>query len=175
MEYYLMNQMEVNPVKYVLLKPEMYAYLLTKENFEKIPELSIGYYEYGVDVTLPDVMVRPTFMVNETIKNVIEMYDETVTFKTLTFLPNAMDEMKEKSKSYAIPNVRRFDCLHEESVIMPEGTIKKLIIDRKKIPNADIFQIKNTIQNKVVVSLRMAESISRRNVYGVEFQKVQVK
>lgn len=175
MEYYLMNQMEVNPPKYVLLKKEMYSYLLTKENFEKMPDISVGYYEYGVDATLPDVMVRPTFMVNETIKNVIEMYDETVTFKTLTFLPNAMDEMKDKSKSYAIPKLRRYDCLHEESVVMPEGTIKKLIIDRTKIPNADIFQIKNTIQNKVIVSLRMAESISRRNVYGVEFQKVQVK
>lgn len=175
MEYYLMKQMEVNPIKYVLLKKEQYEYLLTKENFEKMPDISIGYYEYAKDVELPDMMVRPTFMVNETIKNVIAMYDETVTFKTLTFLPNAMDEMKEKSKSYAIPNLRRFDCLHEESVVLPEGTIKSLIIDSKKIPNADIFQIKNTVQNKVLVSLRLAESISRRNVYGIEFQKVQVK
>ena len=69
----------------------------------------------------------------------------------------------------------RLPCLHEDAVVLPDGTIKKLVIDHKKIPNIDIFQIKNAVHNRVLVSLRMAESISRRKAYGVMFERVEVR
>ncbi len=170
-----MKQLAVNPVKPVLMNPEAYPYQLTQKNYDNMPQNGVGYYAYDLSVELPAIMVNPTFMVNEKVKRVIELYDESVSFKTLTLIPNVEEEVVQASISYAIPKLKQYDCLHEESIVMPEGTIKKLIIDRKKIPNVDIFQIKNTIQNKILVSLRMAESISRRNVFGVEFERVQLR
>lgn len=175
MEYYLIKQCVVNPIKPLFVQPEPYKYKLSKEEFEKIPDVSLGYYEYSQETELPAIMYHPTFMVNQKIKKVIEMYDEAVCFKALTILPNDFDKVNEASITYGIPYLRKYDCIHEDSIIMPEGTIKKLVIDHKKIPNADIFQIKNIVQNKILVSLRMAESISRRNVYGVEFERVEMR
>ena len=174
MEYYLVKQNAVNPVRPLLKEPEPYRYKLSKEDFEHLPDYATGYYRYSKDVELPAVLLQPTFMVSPEVKKVIEMYDEMVQFKAVTILPNDFDKAKEASITYGIPWLRRYDCLHEESIVLPEGTIKRLVIDHKKIPNVDIFQIKNTVQNKILVSLRMAESISRRNIYGITFERAEV-
>lgn len=175
MEYYLMKQYAINPVNPLLVEPGPYKYRLSQEEFDNLPDCSLGYYEYTLETELPAILIHPTFMVSQQIKKVIEMYDETVRFKSLTILPNDFDRVDEASMTYAIPYLRRYDCLHEDSVVLPDGTIKKTVIDHKKIPNIDIFQIKNAVQNRVLVSLRMAESISRRNAYGVMFERVEVR
>lgn len=175
MEYYLMKQYAVSPVSPLLVEPEPYQYRLSREGFDSLPDCSLGYYQYSLETELPAVLTHPTFMVSQDIKKVIGMYDETVPFKALTILPNDFDKVNEASMTYAIPYLRRYDCLHEDAVVLPDGTIKKLVIDHKKIPNIDIFQIKNAVHNRVLVSLRMAESISRRKAYGVMFERVEVR
>lgn len=174
-EYYIIKQSAVNPVKPVLIQPDAYTYRLTNETFLQFPESSSGYYEYTGESDLPGILTSPTFMVESTIKKVIEMYDETIIWKTLMILPDKMEQMNLASECYWIPKLKSFDCLDETSVVMPEGTIKRLVIREDKIGNADIFQIKNTVSNVIIVSLRLAESISRRNVYGVCFERVQVR
>lgn len=173
-DYFLMRQEAVNPVKPVLLKAEEYAYRLTAENFEKMPRSSAGYYDFNEYSEFPGIMVHPTYMVNMRIKKVIEMYDETIKWKSVTIMPNDGSKMKEASEVYWIPKLREFDCFDKETVIMPDGTIKRLVIRRDKVQNSDIFQISRARENKVVVSLRMAESICRRNIYGVRFERIEV-
>lgn len=175
MEYYAIKQITVNHVNPLLMKPEPYKYKLSGEDFKNLPECSIAYYEYNPQTERPAILSAPTFMVNETIKKVIEMYDDTVRFKSLIVLPHDLGMVPQASVTYGIPYLRRYDCIHEDSVIMPEGTIKKLVLDHKKFPNTDIFQIENTVQNIIIVSLRMAESISRRGAYGVVFERVEVR
>ena len=52
-----------------------------------------------------------------------------------------------------------------------------LIIDKSKMRNLDIFRIAKdgVSENLVVVSLALAESISRRNAYGVIFERIEVR
>lgn len=175
MEYYAIKQITVNHVTPMLMKPEAYKYKLSKEAFANLPDCSIAYYKYEQYIERPAILTVPTFMVNETIKKVIEMYDDTVKFKSLIVLPDDFDMVPAAAITYGIPYLRRYNCVHEDSVIMPEGSIKRLVIDHKRFPNIDIFQIENIVQNKIIVSLRMAESISRRGAYGVAFERVEVK
>lgn len=174
MEYYLIKQIAVSPVSPVLIEPEAYSYQLTEQAFLKYPESSTGYYEYREDAELPGVLTNPTFMVNESIRRVISMYDGQIEWKSLAVLPNQMAEMDRASETYWIPNLRKYDCLDAAAVVLPEGTIQKLVINHALVPNADIFQIRGTKENKIVVSLALAESISRRNICGVGFERVEV-
>lgn len=175
MEYYLMEQLAENPVNPVIVDSVTYPYQLNEYNFQNIPQNHASYYESSAYTEFPGVLLWPTFMVSSAVKKVVQMYDETLQWKTFMILPNEMSKMEQETAEYWIPNPRRYDCLHEDSVIMPEGTIKKMILDSRKIPNVDIFQIKNIAKNKIVVSLRLAESISRRNIYGICFKPVEIK
>ena len=57
----------------------------------------------------------------------------------------------------------------------PNGALKEVILDQHKIKGRDIFRIKGIIENKTIISLAVAESIMRRNPYGVGLERVQVK
>lgn len=175
MEYYLMKQIAVSPVKPVLIDPEAYAYQLTEQAFMNYPDSSTGYYEYGEDAELPGVLTNPTYMVNTAIHRVVTMYDAQIEWKTFAVLPNQMSEMNRASETYWIPNLKRYDCLDDSAVVLPEGTIRKLVVNLEGIPNTDIFQIRGTRENMVAVSLALAESISRRGIYGVGFERIEVK
>lgn len=175
MEYFLLKQFSENPVQPVLPDPGAYPYRMTHKNFEGMPAGSVAYFRYDEEEQMPGILLQPTFMVNDTIKGVMLMYDDTIRFKTLAVLPDVIDRMTEASVCYNIPDMKCYECLHEDSVVMPDGTVKKLVVDHRKIPNADFFSIKDVIHNRVLVSLRMAESIGRRNVYGIEFERVEVR
>ena len=175
MEYFLLRQLAENPVRPVLPEPGNYPYRLTHQNFEGMPTGSVAYFRYGDEEQMPGILLQPTFMVNDTIRSVMELYDGTIRFKTLALLPDVIDRMTDSSVNYSIPDIKCYECLHEDCVVMPDGTVKRLVVDHRKIPNADVFSIKETTHNRVLVSLRMAESISRRNVYGVEFERVEVR
>lgn len=174
MEYYLIKQYAAAPVVPVLLEREKYRYLLDKENYDSMPANSIGYYEYGTGAEFPGVMKHPTFMVNKTIRDVFAMYDDSICFKSIVLLPNAIDKSAEASEKYYIPNLKRHECMDESAEVLPDGTIKVLVLNHKKMVNDDVFQVGGIIHNKIVVSLRLAESISRRGVYGIEFERVTI-
>ena len=174
MEYYLIKQYAATPVEPVLLEQEKYKYLLNKENFDGMPINSIGYYEYRAEAEFPGVMKYPTFMVNKVIRDVFAMYDESVCFKSIVLLPNVINKSNEASEKYYIPNLKRYECMDESSEALPDGTVKRLVLNHKKMANDDVFQVGGIIHNRIVVSLRLAESISRRSVYGIEFERVTI-
>lgn len=172
MEYYLMEQYAVTPVAPVLLEHEKYKYLLDRKNYESMPAVSIGYYEYGAGAEFPGVMRQPTFMVNRTVRDVFAMYDDSIRFKSIVLLPNVIEKSDEASEKYYIPDLKRYGCLDESADVLQDGTVKRMVLNHKKMANDDVFQIDGLIRNKVVVSLRLAESISRRSVYGIAFERV---
>lgn len=174
MELYKMKTNANSPVNPVYLESEKYAYSLTKENFMKMPESSAGYYEYKNTVVIPDVMMAPTYMVSNLIKDTISIYDSSIVFKNIILLPNNEDDLNKGVQMFNIPNLPRINCLSEESVILPNGAVKEVLLDEAKIQNKDIFMIDNVVENIVIVSLRLMESILRRNVFGVKFERVKI-
>ena len=58
--------------------------------------------------------------------------------------------------------------------IYPNGTLKELILERKFINDEDVFKVKGTLENFIIVSLPVVESILRRKMYGVAFREVRV-
>lgn len=176
-EYFLLKTAATSLFKPIDFDYKLYQHIMTKEHFEKIPKDKICYYKYSVEVEMPDVMLRPTFMVGSSIYNIVKLYNENIEWKSLQVFPDVLDYVREMVKSYWIPCLPEYKCLHEEAIVLPNGTVDRLILNRSKMRNVDIFRVADARvgENLVVVSLPLAESINRRNVYGVSIERVEVK
>lgn len=176
-EYFLLRTDATASFKPTEIDRKLYQNIMNKENFEKIPKDAICYYKYSDEVEMPDVMLTPTFMVGRSIYNIIKLYDDSISWKSLQVFPDLREFTREMTKSYWIPFVPECKCLHKETVILPNGTVEKVILERRNMRNVDIFRVtgEGIRENLIVVSLALAESINRRNVYGVSIERIEVR
>ena len=177
MEYYLLKQSSevINPIKVLNIDPGLYTAQMTHQDFKKLDKACVAYIKYENTQEIPDILTQPTYMISDMIRKVMKMYDERISFKALQVYPDKKEDISVASKTYWIYDCVMEDCLHQDTVIYPNGALKEVILDQHKIKGRDIFRIKEIIENKTIISLAVAESIMRRNPYGVGLERVQVK
>lgn len=177
MEYYLLRQSGkvVNPVKITSLDQRTYTARMTHDEFRSLENLKNVYIEYNRTWELPDLLIYPTYMVSDEIRKVFCMYDDSMSFKGVQLFPAQQKWIKEASPIYWVYDCVAADCLHKDTIVQPNGAIKELILDGRKVTGSDIFKVRGTMENKTIVSLAVAESILRRNPYGVAFEKVAIQ
>lgn len=175
MEYFVMKTSVNSPFTTNGKETMLYPHRLSEENYQSMPAGKIYYYEDKEDIEIPELLVQPTFMVGDALRQIINVYDETIEWKALYMMPNEEEKVVNGTKRYSIPNFTRWNCLHEDAQIAPNGEVLNLVLDKSKLRNAPIFQVEETIGNYVIVSLELAESISRRHLYGVRVERVEVK
>ena len=140
-------------------------------NVDALEDYSIGYYERkGIETT--DLLTAPLFMVSEEIKELMRLYDESILFKGIQLF--SKDSEYVPALYYAVCPFRA-DCLHKDVRINPNGTVNEVVLDKTRIPKRDIFQIDGLVQQKIVVSLRVAVSLLRRSLYGIGLKEIQVR
>lgn len=177
MEYFLLKQSHkvVNPIQLMGIDGRQYTTTMTHQEFRKLDSVYVAYISYVPECEFPDVLVTPTYMVSDMIHKVLKMYDENLSFKTIQVFPDVKDKVKEAARTYWICDCVMENCLHADAQILPNGEIKQVILDRKRMKGRDVFRVAGMIDNKLIVSLPVAESILRRCPYGVEFEKVIVR
>lgn len=175
MEYFLIRSCAVTPFEPMHMDRSLYTNLMTEEAFEKLPDDIIYYYHLSAETELPEVVFRPTFMAGDGLHDIISLYDETIRWKNMQIFPDVEEFPKEAAKGYWIPLLKEYRCLHGDTVLLPDRTTKKPILDRSRLHNMDIFRISGVNENLVAVSLALAESISRRELYGVIFERLEVR
>lgn len=176
-EYFMLEQSEdvVNPIKLILTEPQKYTAEMTHKQFKELEEVSVAYTQYEKTQEIPDILVHPTFMIAEEMKKVFEMYDDNISFKAVQVFPDRMENIEYATKLYWVYDCVSEDCMHGDTVKFPNGEIKELILDKRKVKGRDIFRVRGLMENKVVVSLAVAESILRRKPYGVSLKKVSMR
>ncbi len=177
MEYFVLKQSAevVNPIKVFGVEMEGYTAAMTHQDFKNLKRSKVAYAEYSRSHEIPDILAYPTYMVSDTLRRVLQMYDESISFKSLQVFPTTEKDLMEATRTYWIYDCVMEDCVHSDTVILPNGEFQELILDKKRVKGRDIFRVKGSLDNKLIVSLAVAESILRRNVYGVELQKVHIK
>lgn len=177
MEYFLIGQSEkiINPIKVGGPNLEGYTQEMTHRQFAKLKKSTVGYVHYESIQEIPDILSQPTYMVSESIKKVLSMYDDNISFKAIQVFPDLQTDIEKVARPYWIYDCVMEECLHSDCVKLPNGEYQKIIIDRRKIKGRDIFRPMGLLQNRLVVSLSVAESILRRNPYGVSFEKVEMR
>lgn len=177
MEYYVLKQSKdvTNPIKVFGDEMENYSVAMTHQDFKSIKRSKVAYAEYSKVYELPDILTQPTYMVSDTIRRVLHMYDDKISFKSLQVFPTLEEYIQEATRTYWIYDCVMEDCLHKDAVILPNGEIQEIILNSKKVKGRDIFRVKGTLDNRLIISLAVAESILRRNVYGVAVEKVKMR
>lgn len=177
MEYFLLKQSEdvVNPIKIFGVDMENYTVVMTHQDFKQIKRSKVAYAEYSRSHEMPDILTYPTYMVSDTIRRVLHMYDDNISFKSIQVFPTLEKDLMEATRTYWVYDCVMEDCLHQDTIILPNGGMQEIILNKTKIKGRDIFRVKGTLDNKLIISLAVAESILRRNVYGIMLEKVRIK
>ncbi len=175
MDYFELRQSTKveNALEIMGLDREKYCYTMTKENFEALDKLKVAYFSGREFEEICDVLISPTFLISDRMKKLLELYEKQSQYKGVQIFPTA--EESRQFPLYWVPCFPEVDCLHKNTVMLDNGMVKRLVLDARKLGKYHIFRLPGLLEYKVIVSLPVAESILRRRLYGVEFQKIEVK
>ena len=91
------------------------------------------------------------------------------------YIQDILMDIEAAARTYWIYDCVMEECIHADAIKLPNGAYQEIIIDKRKIKGRNIFRPKGLQQNQIVVSLAVAESILRRNPYGVSLKKVEMR
>lgn len=170
MKYYRMTQDKniQNGIRFVEF-PTQQA-MEFDSSYEKVMKKSVTLHiKDNIHTTLSEVIEAPCFMVSEEIYKVIHMYEPDITFATAVLKCNESKEIF----IYKVGLIDRQDCLHESTEFYKDNSLKRLVLDRKKLEGRHITRIKGITPVDVIVSMAVAESVLRRNCIGVRFEEIE--
>lgn len=177
MEYLRLKQSEQmnNPFCVTGLDTGIYKANPNQAEFDIIPKMLVTYFDYAPDVDIPDYVKIPTPMVSEQLKKVFQMYDENMSFKGVQCYPKQIEDVKKAAPLYWTYYCEQLECLHSKAEIAPNGAIMKLVVNKNKLRGKDIVVIGGIQEKITLVSLAVAESILRRNLFGVAFEEIDLR
>ena len=177
MEYLRLKQSDRmnNPFCVTGLDTAIYKANSNQAEFEKLPKMLVTYFDYAPDADIPDYVKIPTPMVSEPLKKVFQMYDEEIRFKGVQCYPKRMEDVKKGAPLYFTYYCEQLECLHSKAEIAPNGAVMKLVVNKNKLRGKDIIVIGGIQEKITLVSLGVAESILRRNLFGVAFEEVDLR
>lgn len=142
----------------------------TKEDADKLRESTIIYATDDKNVSYPSLIEAPITMVDQVVQKVIMMYDETIIFKSVAII----NKEENTQRRYKVMLLDRVDCLHELTEYKKDKSLLKIVLDSKKVSSLKIFQIEGTKRRDIIVSMDIVESLLRRQVYGIQFDEIDV-
>ena len=109
--------------------------------------------------------------VSDTVKKVLDMYEDDMVFRTIVIT----SKESEMLKVYHHLLLERLDMFSEQTEFYPNGSIKRLVLDAKKIGEHKVFMLNDKRFNNPYVSLEVVESLLRRGVVGIIWKEVEVE
>lgn len=177
MEYFRLRQSDglCNPFCVQGLDPGIYKANPTEKDFEQIPKMLVTYFDYAPDSDIPEYVLTPTPMVSKRLRDVFQMYDEEIKFKGVQCYPNRIEDAALAAPLFWAYYCEQLPCLHSKAGLAPNGAVMDLIINKNKLRGRDIIVIGGIQEKITIVSLAVAESIMRRNIFGVSFEEVDIR
>lgn len=114
-------------------------------------------------------------LISDKMKLILEKYSPATFFKRLVF----MDTVHRRQEVYWLMEPPMLAAVSSHSQIgkpgLPWGKINKLVLDREQIGHESMFTLSDALTPYLLVSLGIAESMLRRDAWGVQFERVQVQ
>ena len=145
-------------------------HIFTKAESSRLRESTIMYIAGNGDEERPDFIQHPIYMISENIQGIIDAYEDELIFKDVVLIH------KESNKQFMYYSIimDELDVKSDKTEYYPDGTEKRLILDKEKIGYHNLFLIKDSKMKNPIVSLNVVESILRRDSKGVIFEEVEV-
>lgn len=119
----------------------------------------------------PDFIQSPIPLVSDTVKKVLDMYEDDMVFRSVAIISKEQGTIL----PYHTLLLDSMGALSEKTEFYPNGSVKRLVLDRDKIGEHHVFWINDRRFRNPFVSLEIVESLLRRNVTGIIFREVEVE
>ncbi|MEJ8553215.1 hypothetical protein [Tepidibacter sp. Z1-5] len=171
MKYFILNQdNEIgNSIKLRDFQSNKHM-VFTKNQESALNDVSTIFVIGDEDSIYTDFIENPVFLISKELKKVFEMHEHTLIYKTVV-LSNIEQQIQ---KVYHMVLTDIIDAISEKTTYYKNNWEENIVLDKSKIQNHNIFQIKGVTKNYFIVSLDVAESILRRGFVGVSFEEVEV-
>jgi len=173
MDYFIMTQdrlLDEHMITFDGLRSAFRTLEVSRDRDQEIKDFTVVYVE-GKDKVIPDLIDRPVVLMSDPLKKVIEMYDDEALFKC-TVLAHPAEEMQQ---TYWLLLVDRLDCLSDLTEYDPWGRPSRIVLDRNKAKGHAIFRIAGIDDPRLVINLDVAESILRRDLWGIVLEPLETK
>jgi hypothetical protein len=149
-----------------------------QEKVEKEEEVVL-YYEGEEQIGMPILSVQGYIFVEDHLKKILTLYEEDKGFKQVLLL----NPKEKESKKYWLCQMEPLDCYGKSTKFGVGGRgVQELVLAEPLVKEKDVFivsMLKGSnnpyITKRLIVSLRVCESILRRHMVGIEYKKVETE
>lgn len=171
MKYYEMKKDNAVYDTLQSIKGVKYNPRMSQEEFDKTQNLLVDYFKYSQFTQYSDML--PNLLISDIVKAVFEIYDDQIKYKYVQFFSEK--EGDDIRFLYVWPYASFIDCLSNQTEKYTTGMLKKLVLSRNKINEKHIFYINDILENKLIVSQAVAESLLRRGILGIIFHEISIE
>lgn len=118
-----------------------------------------------------DYLDKPQRIVSDDLKKLLVKYEDNIDFTAIVFT----DVKKGTQRLYWLIDIVKKNCISHETTYTPDGLIKELVINPKKVELDCIFQVDTDKESFTIVNLDVAESMLRRPFLGFQLQRVRLE
>jgi hypothetical protein len=141
------------------------------ENIHKMDEIAVQFeVKENSKAIYVDFIENPVPLVSDKLKDILEKYEERIFFKPILLA----DIKKSRQDVYWLLVPDSIECLSDKSEFNKNDTIKRIVLDEKKVKYRKVFKVKGILENLIIVRLDVAESILRRGFTGITLKKVEM-
>lgn len=139
---------------------------------EKIPKHQVAYFEYSPQLEICDVLFQPTLLIENKLKRLWSLYEPKMKFKSVQVFAN--DPAIDVSPLYWSPMLRTVDCVDAKTKTYPNGMLENLVVQFRSIQTHQIFRVGGLLEQVIIISLPVAESMLKRTRTGFELVPVEL-
>lgn len=147
------------------------THIFLKADSERLNGTTTLYLSGHGDEARPDFIQHPVYMISKKLHDILDAYEDDLVFKDVVLIH------KETQEQYWYHQILmdQLDVRSSDTQYYPDGTEKKLVLDKEKIGPHHLFMVGDSRMRHPVVSLAVVESLLRRAVTGVLFEEVEVR
>ncbi|RNB50056.1 serine protease [Brevibacillus gelatini] len=116
-----------------------------------------------------DFLDRPIPLYSDRLKTLIHKFAPKLFAKSVVLA----DQERTRQDAYWLLILPRIACLSEQSEFYQNGSLKRLVIDEEKVRRHPIFQVEGILEPHIIIDLRLAEALLRRDFIGIRLKKVE--
>ena len=159
-----------NPIQIQHVDHSVYKNEATYEEFDAAPKMTVGYFDNSPQIEIYDLLGQPALLLSDNLKRLFALYVPEMQFKGIRVYANNLDD--DEAPLYWWPFIPRVACLSDQATKYPTGLLEHFILDRSALHVENIFRVDGILENKVVISLSVAESMIRRKMTGFTLKPI---
>jgi hypothetical protein len=172
MNYFIISQDERihNAIEPIGVSQVITRELLEEEQLRNMDKLILEFSVKEKTTTeYVDFIQRPIPLLSDNCKQIMEKYAPKMYFKSVVLV----DRKKMRQDTYWLIAPPRISCLSSESEFHKNNTLKRLVIHEEKAAPYKIFRIDGILEDYIIISLDVAESLLRRGFTGIRLKKIE--